>query len=1087
MQPKDQPALQLKTSFAAEYAEALHTWGKRLADGDGPIVAISRKAPRILELGVREGLIPGSVLDRVTSERGLRAMLGSPVGDPLKVCDDIVIVGSTFQRIGEIAGELCGREHVVGLPFARSASADPNNLKIVREAAPVTLSNNICSSFVLSEISAFGFLDKPYDVEHPILYLDLDHLASPEKVEKSLQDWANRNGCQVYATPRRVTGADGNVITHSAWTILQSTAPRSLGHIRKIRCYLDVTRWRLALVPIETRIGSVEEFELAVTALSSPLVQCWEAIEFSVGETESSLAMTNRNRSEVAWASYLLDLDALGSVLCRVRLNLIEDQIVASRNTLYFDVFDIQLLTGVGVGDSIKMRLESYVNSMKFASQSQASAGEDWQVGPVIPSKYRGEYDSTLAELLDGVVDIMEALEGIFKAQHLAVELQSRTNDPCDPQRLEFGVPLSYLLDQVEKALGPVDMTEFHKALDSLIDGGVIVPRFLPQRLGDKEVWCRTFRVGEALPTVRGHVAKECFKALSGVYGTNELREVLTEKFLVLVCDFEGLFRTSSLATARDIRRDFHLYGARPAVIAGGRSEWLVDFAIRRRILQKTERDGEPFYALDPRAQRYFRDDENPLGNETRHRLAALAGWTRAANDASGLGTEFLTAITTVESAWAYRKALEAEISGWLHHETWGIGAALHALDDLATAPDAKARAHASGTLAHLANWIAQARIKHQLRKALPGFIERSDTIWPRESYDPISTTWRNIVRPKFETLSERDCQPINVVTDTLSPTLQVLSHLTSLLRNILSEFGGLQDERAIPTKASALKVVEAIESLPSHMQDNFSEAREALDALSDVANLNLAAAVAAVRKPACVIADAAECVLALYPDFSDEPMLPLRPGLFILLWDIRGSSERENRDELTKRIEAVNQSVHNSFHRRLLHFDPESTNDDNAAVCHDFETAIGVARTVFNGFSPSLVRMGCDSNADGTLSHAASSKRLGGRAFEYAARTMQLFSEINKFPERWILDKNSRKGQSDTKSTEPKDISYLVLSEQAYRSAADGPHAKFLRYFVEMPGSYRARVHGAYPRRCYLWSFDPQSMGEQLPLIEEA
>jgi len=1073
-----------KTAFASDYADALHVWGKRLASGDGLIVAISRKAPRILELGVREGLIPDSVLDRVTSERGLRAMLGNPVGEPLKVYDDIVIVGSTFKRIGKIAGELCGDEHVVGLPFARSTSADANNLQIVGDAAPITLSNDVCSSFVLSEIAAFGFLDKPYDVEHPILYVDLDHLASPDKIERSLQSWTSKNACQMYATPRQLTDANGELITHLAWTILEAD-PQSPGHIRKLRCYLDVGRWRLALVPIQTRVGTVQDFEAAVERSPKALVECWNAIEFGIGDTESPLAHTNRSRSEVAWASYLLDLDALGAVLSRLRLHLVEDHIVPNANSFYFDLFDIQLLTGVGVGDTIKARLEAFVNSIKFASRPTIPASESWKLAPVIPDKYRDDYETTLAELLHGVVDITEALEAVFKAQHVAVELQSRMDEPGNPQRLEFGVPFSYLLATVKKALVNVDLTSFHKALDTLIDSGVIVPRFLPQDVNGVEVWCRTFRVGEALPTVRGHVTKQCFKALSGVYGNTDLREVLTEKFLVLVCEFEGLFRTSSLATARDIRRDFHLYGARPAVIAGARSEWLMDFAIRRRILQRVERDGEPFYSLDPRAQRYFRDDENPLSNEARHRLAALARWTRAANDAAGLGVDFLTAITTVESPWAYRKALEAEIMGWLHHEVWGIEAALHALDDLATKADSKTKDHAGRTLSQLANWVAQARVKHRLRKSIPGFVERADTIWPRESYDEISTTWRNIVRPKYETLSERDSQPSNVVNDTLLPTLQVLNRLTSLLRNILSEFAGIKDERSIPTKTSVTELQVAIDDLKPHIKDNFKEARDALDAVSSAKNLN--EAIAAMRKPACVIADAAECVLALYPDFTDEAMIPLRPGLYILLWDIRGSTSGEDRDKLTRRIEAVNQSIHNSFHRRLLHFDPEATTDENAAVCYDFETAIAVARAVINGFSPILVRIGCDSNADGALSHGQSSKRLGGRAFEYTARTMQLFSEIGKFPDRWILDKGRRDNQAMTRPTEPPETSYLLLSEQAYRSAADGPHARFLRYFTEMPGSYRARVHGAYPRRIYLWSFDPKSAGVQLPLIDES
>lgn len=1084
MQSSEQPVLRLRTAFASEYASALQIWGARLAEGTGPIVAISRKAPRILELGVREGLIPDSVLHRVTSERGLHAMLAAPSRDSLKVCDDIVIVGSTFKRVGEIASELCGNGQVTGLPFACSVSADAQNLEIVREAAPVALSDDTCSSFVLSEVAAFGFLDKPYDVEHPILYLDLDPRTAPESIARSLKLVAEHNGCAFYDTPRQLADADEQLVTHSAWTILLPVDSSSSGRIRKVRCYMNATQSRLALVPIETRAGPLEEFENSVRTLPPTLVDCWKSVTFAVGESESSLALTNRSRSAVAWAGYLLDLDALGSTLCRLRLRLLGDELLLAPHTFNFDVFDIQLLTGIGSGEPIKTRLESFVNSVRFTAEPSADKSTAWQVGAVIPPEYCAGYEAALGDLLIGVVDPTEALEAIFKAQHVAVELKSRASEPRNPRRLEFGVPLSYLIEKVESVLGVGEDLELHRAIDSLIDSGVIVPRYLPQQLDGKEVWCRTFRVGEALSIVRGHVAKECFKALSGVHHTTELREVLTEKFLVLVCELEGLFQSPSLASTPDIRRYFHLYGARPGLIAGGRREWFVDWATRRRILRRSEHDGEPLYSLDPRAQQYFRDDENPLTNGMRYRLAAMARWTRAVSEAEGLGGEFLVAITTVESMWAYRRAIEAEISGWINHELWGIAAALHALDDCVSTFDSKTKAHAKTVLGHLANWIAQAKVKHNLRQALPGFIQRADVLWPKESYEETATTWRNIIRAKWQHHSTRGCQPQNIITETLNPTLLVLNRFTTLLRNIFSKFAGVPDERAVPIKDSALKLIEAIETLPSHIRDNFKEALGGVEAVSDATDL--ASAVNAVHKPASVIADAADSVLSLYPDLSDEPIDALRTGLFVLLWDVRGSTNNETREALTRRILEVNRSVQNSFRRRLIHFDAESTDDGNAAVCQDFETAMSLAKAVADGFAPFVVKMGCDTNADGMLCRGRSSKRLSGRAFEYAARMMAFFAEIKDPSQSWLPDLDPVTRQPYDNPREPQGISYLVVSEKAYRLALDGENAVLTQFSKKLQGSYRPRVYGAFRQDIYLRSFDPRSAAVQLPLIDE-
>src|SRR5438105_3727168 len=108
----------IKTAFVREYLPYLQQWGQLLADESGLLVAISRKAPRLLELAVREGVLPQSLLHRVTSERALafseRLVLET---ETAVLCDDIVIVGSTFQRYSSIATEIFGADRIRSFPF----------------------------------------------------------------------------------------------------------------------------------------------------------------------------------------------------------------------------------------------------------------------------------------------------------------------------------------------------------------------------------------------------------------------------------------------------------------------------------------------------------------------------------------------------------------------------------------------------------------------------------------------------------------------------------------------------------------------------------------------------------------------------------------------------------------------------------------------------------------------------------------------------------------------------------------------------------------------------------------------------------
>lgn len=181
---------------------------------------------------------------------------------------------------------------------------------------------------------------------------------------------------------------------------------------------------------------------------------------------------------------------------------------------------------------------------------------------------------------------------------------------PTDPNRLEFGLSFGSLRQTVEDKLGPISPLDFHKSLDSLIDAGVIVPRYLCQEVNGHSIWYRCFRVGEGQAAVRAHVVKECFEVLSQVMRTVKLRETLSEKFLLLVCNLHDVFRDPGLAATPGIERGFHLYGGRPQIEVGGHLTWLIDWARKRRIITQVEESGSRYYSLSDSAHFFFEGRE---------------------------------------------------------------------------------------------------------------------------------------------------------------------------------------------------------------------------------------------------------------------------------------------------------------------------------------------------------------------------------------------------------------------------------------------------------------------------------------------
>ena len=268
----------IKTAFAWQYGSKLEKLGHLLAETSGPVVAISRKGPRLLELAARENLIPKAILERVTSERALALDLSSATGlGSLVVFDDICIFGSTFRRIADVATEVFGESRVRGALFAVGSQAREENIRLATHRVFGLPADHFCQ-FINSEIAAFNALDKPYDIDHPILYVDLLNEVTTAALEKVFLTAASASGG--YPTFHRFARADHGIEERAAWTLLAAekgnrTGKRRTVSLRKVRCYYNRARQRLAIVPIAPEQDTLEGLELRVASLPSIVQEPW--------------------------------------------------------------------------------------------------------------------------------------------------------------------------------------------------------------------------------------------------------------------------------------------------------------------------------------------------------------------------------------------------------------------------------------------------------------------------------------------------------------------------------------------------------------------------------------------------------------------------------------------------------------------------------------------------------------------------------------------------------------------------------------------------------------------------------------------
>jgi hypothetical protein len=1071
----------MDTRLVQIFGGRLRDWAGELQKCPHTIVAISRKAPRLIELMVSEGFLSESILSRVVAEQAL-PFLTQNNNAGFVVVDDVMTYGTTFDHIFKLTGQAqdrCGGDgrELAGIPFAVGQEANPKYRELVTKYF-LNLKLDQIAPFVNNEMLAFRLLGKPYDIEHPMITWTGD-FTDEVKLDVTLKHITNLLNGQIFNIDMLVPTATGNMQTR-CWTLLLPTDSRrnfySNSDFKKLRIYLNPNKDRLlvaAMCPLSLSKTDMYSFG---EILPTPLNCLWNEVFAKVDAKAEGRMSIAGNRSLAMWANFLsatiLLRDIKSTFLEAFEDIMLQPQMFGPRRE------DLQYLIGPELCLDAESSLAKFLESNDVDSTAVSHPVFDHVTDIInerVPSNYANNYTTKLSNRINKAFEINDVLQAIFYTQHTDIELISRkdsnNNDDDDGNRLEFGITYSRLRQTVLDKFPGAAEVEIHECLDKLIDDGGIVPRYLDMAVsGKSDIWTRTFRVGEGVIQKVAQTVRLLFEKLSMELGKFELPAIVFEKFCTLaICvanDNKALQPLQSIG----ISKSFHLYGARPALLLPGQKlEFLTEWAISQNILKRnksstfTEENGN--YSLHQDVEGLYPPHECPWDDDVKDELEDLAALVAAIY--KKYKSTALVALTSTASNQELQRALEAELQLWLYDRVASVSKGLAGLTLLAESiiesiPTEDKLKRVNDILSNTANFTAQVRVKIELAEDRNKIYRQIDELVNTDKY--LKRSWRKL----HTTLNGRiysDSKSDLLRLEKIKSVLRIAHITTRILRELLN-LAGFKDPRSKGLEES-LNLLQALLDNRNEIDTETRALFSVINSKSDITTLittvksepldDFTKAFPLVRNLVLEIIARCERVLLIYGiDQQNEKSEVLPQPHYIMMWDIIGSTDKESRDIIESLIVKANKLIQSSFGDRIKGFDVDSKDDSNSFACKSFDDVLR-AFNILNGvFNDYRFRAGCEVNLQGDLNYYPASESLGGRAFEYAARIMAFYKEVNANPNLW---------SDDLIPPEPVKTSYMVVSEFAKRYAQQENTWPKSAYIVdELKGTYKARINASLP-----------------------
>ena len=506
----------------------LESWYGKLMAQDAIIVAIARKAPRLLGYCKYKFPYLYNPNVKVISDIAIPFVDWNNTKKRCLVIDEAIYHGTTFEKVLDVLAKVINNEssEVEGLPLVitQDALSAPRIVNSLVEGWNL-IDSDKCNFFIDSIISKFFDLGKPYDIEYPLFYLSLptgkySNEELGENIETVLNlmaadDEENFNIKPTFFKNVNYRREDGK--TFSAFTYCtdyiydeyQETIKPDFSKLRIFHTDDSICIASMAPHTINTR-----NLETSNNMFVGKMEEAWNLISKrakDINNKEDKNVEHQTQKSLVIFANYLLSANHF--MRFKKKLERLFAVVLGYDVDFYLNAEDLQLLVGIEKAECIK----DILMDMNSVEDIYTPFKESNTIDSLIPLMYKKDFLMQLT--LDNMFDrktIGSIISNVFSDLHWMVEVKSRRQPRSAYDRLEFGESLSSI-NELCAGLLPEQSTakNIHKNIDMRIDRGSMVPDYVCVNDAFNTYWKRMFRSGENEDLIRDQHFRICINILS--------------------------------------------------------------------------------------------------------------------------------------------------------------------------------------------------------------------------------------------------------------------------------------------------------------------------------------------------------------------------------------------------------------------------------------------------------------------------------------------------------------------------------------------------------------------------------------------
>lgn len=505
----------------------LESWYGKLMAQDAVIVAIARKAPRLL--GYCQYKFPHLYNPKVKdiSDIAIPFVDWNNTNKRCLVIDEAIYHGTTFEKVLDVLAKVINDENteVKGMPLVITQDAlnAPKILESLVEGWNL-IDSDKCNFFIDTIISKFFDLGKPYDIEYPLFYLSLPkNKYSKEELDESIETvlklMAADDEEKFRKKPiffknmnyRREDGQTFSAFTYCTDYIFDEYQETIKPDFSKLRIFH--TDNSICIASMAPHTINVKNLETSNNMFVGKMGEVWTCI-LNAAETIDSKDKNVEHqiqKSLVILANYLLSVNHF--MRFKGKFERLFAAVFGYDAHFYLNTEDLQLLVGIEKAEYMKdllMGTDGFENIYTPFKESST-------IGSLIPLAYKKDFLMQLT--LDNMFDrktVSSIISNVFSDLHWMVEIKSRRQPRNAYDRLEFGESL-LSLSELCTGLLPEQSTakNIHKNIDLRIDRGSMVPDYVCVNDAYDTYWKRMFRSGENEDLTRDQHFRICINILS--------------------------------------------------------------------------------------------------------------------------------------------------------------------------------------------------------------------------------------------------------------------------------------------------------------------------------------------------------------------------------------------------------------------------------------------------------------------------------------------------------------------------------------------------------------------------------------------